>query len=475
MLSFRSIRSRLTVTFLLIIVTVMLIVGIFLDQLLGRYHVKSLQESLVRSGELAGQLVAAHLQEEADPVWLSTLAQDFKRQSNAARVIFVDQKGVVLGDSVRVGGYLGQRLVREEVDEALAGEIGASLQLSERTGQKVMQVAIPIVHSHEVVGVVFLSASLQEIDKIMTDTRRFLFLSTLLAAAVTGAGSIFLARRFTGPLELLEEAAGSMAEGKLDQQIEVISSDEIGRLARRFNHMAEQLNYHTKNLHKFVADVAHELRTPLASLSLIIKSLKDYQMEPEQQQEFIEDLDHEMDRLIALVKDLLELSALEGRALRLEYFDLAEMVRDLCDRIAPNFDRQGIRLLSELPPGEVMVSGSWLQLRQALHNLLDNALGFTPAGGWVKVSLWVEEGTAGLKVEDTGGGIPEKDLPFIFQRFYRVDQARSRESGGTGLGLAIVKETVEAHGGTVGVESEAGLGSTFYFTLPLEQEGVNNN
>lgn len=475
MFRFRSIRSRLAVTFLLAFVVVMLIVGFFLDQLLSHYYIKSLQDSLVRSGELAGQFVSAHLQEDVDPVWLSSLAQNFKRQSNAARVIFVDKKGVVLGDSVRVGGYLGQRLVREEVDEALAGETGTSLQLSERSGEKVMQAAVPILFEEEVIGVVFLSSSLQEIDKIMTDTRRFLFLTTLFAAAVAGVVSIFMARRFTGPLELLAEAAGSMAEGKLDQQIEVTSSDEIGRLARRFNHMAEQLNYHTKNLHKFVANVAHELRTPLASLSLIIKSLKDYQMEPEQRQEFLEDLDHEMDRLIALVKDLLELSALEGGALRLERFDLGEMVRDLYQQAAPGFDRQGIRLLSELPAGKVTVSGSRLQLRQALHNLLDNALVFTPPGGWVKVSLWVEEGTAGVKVEDTGSGIPEEDLPFIFKRFYRVDRARSRESGGTGLGLAIVKETVEAHGGKVGAESGEGMGSTFYFTLPLAQEGVNNN
>ena len=474
MFRFRSIRSRLAVTFLLTVIVVMLIVSLFLDQLLERYYIKSLEENLLRSGNLAGQFVSAYLQEEADPVRLSWLAENFGRQSRA-RVIFVNKKMVVLGDSVRVGGLLGQLLDREEIEAALTGESGSTIQYSELSRQKVMQVALPIYADDETVGAVFLSASLQEISKIMADIRRFLLLTTLFTAVVTAVGAVILARRFSGPLELLSEAAGSMAEGRLDQQIKVQSADEIGRLARRFNHMAEQLNYHTKNLRKFVANVAHEVRTPLASLSLIIKSLKDYQMEPEQQQEFIDDLDREMDRLIALVQDLLDLTTLEGGEARFEPVDLGGMIGNLSQQVAHRFERQDIRLLTDLPVGEVFVSGSALQLRQVLQNLLDNALKSTAPGGWVKLSLGLEEKAAVIKIEDTGCGIPEKDLPFIFERFYRIDQARSREEGGTGLGLAIVRETVEAHRGKVSVESEEGKGSTFYVSLPLYEESVNNN
>lgn len=474
MFRFRSIRSRLAVTFLLTVIVVMLIVSLFLDQLLERYYIKSLEENLLRSGNLAGQFVSAYLQEEADPVRLSWLAENFGRQSRA-RVIFVNKKMVVLGDSVRVGGLLGQLLDREEIEAALTGESGSTIQYSELSRQKVMQVALPIYADDETVGAVFLSASLQEISKIMADIRRFLLLTTLFTAVVTAVGAVILARRFSGPLELLSEAAGSMAEGRLDQQIKVQSADEIGRLARRFNHMAEQLNYHTKNLRKFVANVAHEVRTPLASLSLIIKSLKDYQMEPEQQQEFIDDLDREMDRLIALVQDLLDLTTLEGGEARFEPVDLGGMIGNLSQQVAHRFERQDIRLLTDLPVGEVFVSGSALQLRQVLQNLLDNALKSTAPGGWVKLSLGLEDKAAVIKIEDTGCGIPEKDLPFIFERFYRIDQARSREEGGTGLGLAIVRETVEAHRGKVSVESEEGKGSTFYVSLPLYEESVNNN
>ncbi len=132
-------------------------------------------------------------------------------------------------------------------------------------------------------------------------------------------------------------------------------------------------------------------------------------------------------------------------------------------------------MLSDLPAEELLIYGSRLQLRQVLHNLMDNALKYTSPGGWVKVTLWREEQTAGVKVLDTGCGIPEKDLPFIFERFFRVDRARSREMGGTGLGLAIVRETVEAHGGRAWVESVEGEGSAFHFTLPLVRKDVKDN
>lgn len=474
MLKFRSIRSRLTVIFLLTILIVMLIVTLFLDQLIKNYHIKSLQDSLIRSGRLAGQFVAGQLQEQVDPVRLSWLAENFSRQTDA-RVIFVNKKGVVVGDSVRVGGLLGQLLDRDEVSAAFAGGTGTSIQYSELSKQKVMQVALPVQNEEgELVGAVFLSASLQKIDQIMADIRRFLLLNTVLAAVIAGIGAFFLARYLTGPLELLTEAAGKIAEGKLEQRIPVKSEDEIGRLADQFNLMAEQLNYYTENLRNFVANVAHELRTPLASLSLLTKSLQDYEMEPEQRQEFLGDLDRELDRLIALVQDLLELTTLEGGEARRETFFLDELIRDLIKQATPRFDRQDVRLLSDLPAGEFPVFGSRLQLRQVLHNLLDNALKYTSPGGWVKVSLWMEEQAVGVKIEDTGCGIPEKDLPFVFERFFRVDRARSREMGGTGLGLAIVRETIEAHGGKVWVESKEGEGSTFYFTLPLIQLDINN-
>ena len=481
MFTFHSIRSRLTVTFLAIIAAVMIITSLFLYNLLERYFFNSMQESLTRSGVEAARNVVGHLREQADEVRLSAYAESASRLAGA-RVIFTNPQGVVIGDSVRVGGLLGQALDQEEVGTALSGEVGSNILVSERTGQRVMQVAVPIRdEGSDPLGVVFLSASLQElyggdqVTGILERLRTYLLLATFIAVAIVGGGSVILARRFTGPLEVLAKAARSMGEGELDQQIAVSSRDEIGNLAEQFNVMAARLNYYTSNLKHFASNVSHELRTPLTSLSLIAKSMKDYDMDPDQQKEFLEDMDRELDRLIALVHDLLELTKLEEGNKQYDTFCLVDLLREITAQLISRFDRQDVRLLTELPDMPVWVDGSPLQLRQVVHNLLDNALKYTAGGGWVRVSTWQDQEQVGVKVEDTGSGIPERDLPNIFERFYRVEQARTREMGGTGLGLAIVKETVLTHGGRIWVESEEGKGSTFYFTLPLQKDFVNNN
>ncbi|MEW5783644.1 MAG: ATP-binding protein [Bacillota bacterium] len=471
MFYFHSIRSRLTVTFLLIILAVMVIISFFLYNLLERYYLQALQDNLMRSGQLAADFVVGHMREQADPVRLSSMAENFGRQSRA-RVLFINSGGTVVGDSVRIGGMLGQTLDRDEVTAALQGQTGSSIQYSEKTNQQVMQVAVPVREDGgEPLGAVFLAASLQEIYDILTAIRRFLLVATIIAAAVVGGGSIILARRLTGPLEVLTGAARDMAEGKLEQQIEISSQDEIGHLAEQFNIMAARLNFYTSNLKNFVGNVSHELRTPLTSLSLLVKSLQDYQMEPEQQQEFFNDLDSELERLIALVHDLLELTKLEEVEIQREIIALDCLIREIVKQVSPRFARQDVRLITDLPARTVQIAASALQLRQALHNLLDNALKYTSPGGWVRISLWFESESIGIKVEDTGCGIPEEDLQYIFERFYRVDRARSREMGGTGLGLAIVKATVIAHGGKIWAESQEGKGSTFYLTLPLPEDG----
>ncbi len=467
MARFYSIRFRLTATFLVIILAVMVLISLFLYNTLERYYMNNFLSSLERSGFLAAEFVVGHLRGQIDSVRLSNLAENMSRQSQA-RVIFTDQQGVVVGDSIRVGGLLNQNLEHEIVEKALGGEVSNSIGYSERIEQEVIQMAVPVYEADEtVLGVVFLSASLEEINRIMSDIGRFLLLATLLAMLVVGGGSVVLARRFTGPLEELTVAAKKMAEGKLDQHIEVSSSDEIGRLAVQFNDMVTRLNYYTSNLKKFAADVAHEVRTPLTTMGLLTKALKEHEMEPEQRDDFINDLDNELERLTALVNDLLELSKLEKDIIEHEEVPLNLLLENIIGENRFRFAQAGVNLLDEIPGEDLVVKAAPLQLRQVFSNLLDNALNYTPPGGKVIVALYQDGPEAVMRVEDTGCGIPEEDLKFIFERFFRVERARSRARGGTGLGLAIVSEIIAKHGGKVWVESEEGKGSSFYVSLPL--------
>ncbi len=476
MTRFYSIRFRLTATFLAIILAVMIIISIFLLNTLERYYMNNLEDTLARSGFLAAEFVVGQLRGQVDAVRLSSLAEDVSRQSQA-RVLFADQQGTVVGDSIRVGGLLSQSLDNELVENALDGNVSSTTGYSERIQHQVIQVAVPVMEESEsVTGVVFLSASLEEVYRTLDDIRRFLFLATLLAMAVVGGGSVALARRFTGPLESLTAAARRMAEGKLDQHIEFSSADEIGRLAEQFNIMAKRLNYYTSNLKKFAADVAHEVRTPLTTMSLLTKALKEHEMEPEQQKEFIDDLDGELDRLTALVNDLLELSKLDKNEVELDLVALNRLLADMVGEYQYRFAHSGLALYDQIPEEDCLILGAPLQLRQVISNLLDNALNYTEAGGSVTVTLYSEENEVITEVRDTGCGIPEEDQNYIFERFFRVDRARSREGGGTGLGLAIVSEIITKHEGRVWVESEEGSGSSFYFALPLaaSQDVIKN-
>jgi two-component system phosphate regulon sensor histidine kinase PhoR len=217
----------------------------------------------------------------------------------------------------------------------------------------------------------------------------------------------------------------------------------------------------------FVANASHELKTPVAAVRALADTLQTaLPDDPEAGQRFADRIGREAERLEALVRDLLDLSRVERGTLDVEPVDLVGMVKEVVGGYADLAEERRIRLDTELRPG-ISMRGDRAQLGLLLSNLIDNALRYTPAGGTVCVRLDPAESRAVLQVADTGEGIPASELPRVFERFYRVDKARARQTGGTGLGLAIVRHVAEAHGGTVRVDSELARGTTFTVTLPL--------
>lgn len=220
---------------------------------------------------------------------------------------------------------------------------------------------------------------------------------------------------------------------------------------------------------EFVANVSHELQTPLTAIKGYAETLLDGAMEDSATcRRFLGIIDEEAGRLTRLIDDLLDLSQIESGQMkpRRREVALGDLVRQVLARLEPGFRKKGVMVETDLPAGLPTVHVDPDQVGQVLLNLLDNGIKYTPPGGRITIGARDLGGEVEVSVTDTGIGIPEKDLPRIFERFYRVDKARSRASGGTGLGLAIVKHIVEAHGGRVGVKSTPGEGSRFYFTLP---------
>ena len=217
----------------------------------------------------------------------------------------------------------------------------------------------------------------------------------------------------------------------------------------------------------FVANASHELKTPVAAVRALAETLQTaLPDDPEAGHRFAERIGREAERLDTLVRDLLDLSRVERGALDVEPVDLVGLVKEVAGGYADLAEERRITLGTELRPG-VTMRGDRAQLALLLSNLIDNALRHTPAQGTVHVRLDPAEGRALLQVADTGEGIPAGELPRVFERFYRVDKARARQTGGTGLGLAIVRHVAEAHGGTVRVDSELARGTTFTVSLPV--------
>jgi two-component system phosphate regulon sensor histidine kinase PhoR len=257
---------------------------------------------------------------------------------------------------------------------------------------------------------------------------------------------------------ILDAHAAPVLGERLEPQGAVLVLHDISEIRRLERVRAE-----------FVANVSHELKTPITAIKGFAETLLEGALyNPRSCEEFVNIIADEAERLNRLINDLLSLSRIESRELRLqlEPLELGHEIKQIADMIRPRFQKKELAL-SVLAPGKpVVAQADRDRLEQVLLNLLENSLMYTPSGGRVEVAVREEEGMAVVSVRDTGIGIPPDDLPRIFERFYRVDRARSRKLGGTGLGLAIVKHIVDAHGGRVWVESELGQGSTFYFTLP---------
>jgi signal transduction histidine kinase len=315
--------------------------------------------------------------------------------------------------------------------------------------------------------------AVREEPGFLVSSTRFLlrFWWQLLAAGVAAAAvalfvARWLARGMTQPLRDMAQAAQGMERGEYGQRVETRSRDEVGQLAVAFNRMSGELENVERLRRDLVGNVSHELKTPISALRAHLENMIDG-VEPADP-ETLQVMLVQSERLGRLVDQLLELSRLESGDLHLrrESVPLSPLVSQVVSEIEVTRGGHDVALEQAVPADLPPVFADPERVHQVLFNLLDNAVRFTPAGGRVTVSASRHNGAVDVAVHDTGPGIPAEHLPRLFERFYRVDTARSRDDGGTGIGLAIARSVVEAHGGRIWAASEPGQGSTFTFELP---------
>ncbi len=445
-----SIRWRLLLSFLLVIAVTLGMAALFVSRAasaeLERFQA---QNEAIRSERLRAMLAeqyAEHQRWHAAQTILERIGEIYSQ-----RVVVVNNRGQVVGDSRRT--LMGR---------VILPHMGSELEL-------------PVVGPGGNMGTMLVNpdplpgdtqAPLPEAN--LPSINRFLIWSGLLTVGLAAVLTFLLSRRILAPVEGLSRAAKALARGEFSRRVSVTSRDEVGELGRTFNAMAAELATTEEMRRSLVADVAHELRTPLSNIRGYLEGIRDGVVTANPGT--LASMHEEVLLLTRLIDDLQELALAESGQmdLYLQPCDLADLTRRAAAGVQPNAESKGVTVTTDMA-GEAPVNADPERIGQVLRNLLANAVNYTDSGGSVRVVLRRMEGLAQVSVEDTGPGIAETDLPHVFERFYRVDKSRSRSTGGVGLGLTIARRLVEAHGGSMAVVSAVGEGSTFSFTLPLHE------
>lgn len=329
----------------------------------------------------------------------------------------------------------------------------------------------PVIYDGHFNGAVLMVTSTEDIQSSISQIRNVLFLTGLGAILLALGFTLILVRRLSVPLLNMERAARTMAKGDLSVRVKMDTNDELGSLAKAINDLASSLKRYEDTRKEFFVNISHELRTPLTYIEGYIRLLNDEIPESQQERsQIIQIITNETNRLKGLVDDLFDLSKLEeGKiALTLEWIDLSEVIENALEKVKIRAEPKDIQLEFKEADTPLMYLDGY-RMQQIFINLLDNAIRYTE-NGMISVNLEKESQELIIQVSDTGIGIPKEELPFIFERFHRVEKSRSREYGGTGLGLAIVQRLVEIQGGTITVASTIGVGTTFTIRFPIPSE-----
>ncbi len=329
----------------------------------------------------------------------------------------------------------------------------------------------PIVVDGKITDLVQIGEDLSSMENALEHLRLMLLIFSPLALLVLSVGGWFLAGRMLEPVVRITRTAQRINVGNLSDRIPVENTqDELAQLAETFNSMLARLEESFNRTRQFSADASHELRTPLAILKGETEVALRWGRDPEELRRTLESNLEEIDRMGRIIEDLLLLAKSEAGELRLEIreFSLGDLLQDLYLQGKTLGESKNIDITLKLQVTEdIRLKGDQFQLHRMLLNLLNNGIKYTPENGSVEIRLAIEDTEAVLAVADSGIGIAAEHQPHIFERFYRVDEARNRAVGGTGLGLAIVKSIVEAHDGRIEVDSTPGSGSIFTIRLPL--------
>jgi len=468
-----SIRWRFVIIYLVLIAVVFGLISVAVSSLFERYLVNQRIEDMKKDVSSIAVQIAPYLRQYDATEMYNIVANSSK--DIGGRMLVLSESGIVQTDSF--SALNGLRRDEREVNDILYGRKSASHgfhKIYEDNGDGFFWALFctsPVISNGKTIGVVLYSKSIQDVVTATQDLRMDMFLIYILACLVIFVSSMVLTSYITRPVRQLTNVAMKISSGDLGSRAAIKGRSEIAELGETFNMMCDRLQNIDKQRSEFVSDASHELKTPLASMKILVESLL-YQDNVSEKvyKEFLSDINGEIDRLNSLITDLLLLSKMDedSMVINSEKADLTQIVEKCVNSLRPIAEKRDIEVKFQAIDN-IEIECDPLKLRQALNNLIENAIKYSRDGGHVAVAIRKTGHEARVEITDDGVGMSREHLSHIFERFYRVDKARSRDTGGTGLGLYIVRRIALMHGGRVDVVSEEGRGSTFTLVLPVSQ------
>lgn len=595
---YKSIHVKIVVIYVLLILIAMQVIGVYFTRQLETHLVNNFNETLEERVNLLSYNVEQEMRKGEDEEERSLtsrinelLVDLFNIENTDVQV--VDKNSVVVSvsnPSQRVN--IGQRTTDVRLKRALLGTEDDLPLINPATGHRTRVITLAVHGDDEIVGAIYIGASMEQIYDQMQEINQILMSGTIMAIAITAILGVLLARTITRPIIDMKRQAVVLGRGVFSRSVKVYGNDEIGQLAVAFNDLTNRLqdarattegekrklssvlthmtdgviatdrsgkiilmnkraeylldqkqeevldkeitkvlnldkflklddlyqfsdpilldfDNHDEEIileahfsviekengaengliavlhdvtesekleeerREFVANVSHELRTPLTSMKSYLEALADGAIEDKEvAPRFIKVTQTETERMIRLVNDLLQLSKMDSKDYHMNFstINLPQFVDQIMERFEMSTKNQSITFKHKAPHNEVFIFGDRDKLTQLMDNIVSNAVKYSPEGGTITCTIKEERDRVVVSIKDEGVGIPKENIPFVFDRFYRVDKARARNLGGTGLGLAIAKEIVTAHGGSIWISSDWGKGTTISFSLPYDEE-----
>ncbi|MFD1736733.1 sensor histidine kinase [Bacillus salitolerans] len=460
-----SIVVKMGLTIMLLLLLILLPLGYTVNQIFTGFYFKQVQEELTS--------LSSRYSESLSSLEDQNLLTVFELLGNLTdhQIIVFNEKGIVVSNS---GANLYSKGI--QVDSEILADLFTNGHAQGVRGSdspnRYYLVGKPISNNDQVIGGLIVLTSVEGIYDSLEQIQNLVTLAGVGSILLAMGFTFIISRKLTNPLIEIERATKKISKGDFTIRMKAGSKDEIGSLVMAINDMAQELDRIQNTRTEFFANISHELRTPITYLEGFTRAIKEKRYKSEQERdEYITILEEEAKRLSKLINDLFELSKMkEGKFdLYQEEISLNKVLQNSLAKVKLSAEQKGLEVRHMLASDDLIIVADRSRLEQVLLNLLENAIRYTNRGS-IALSLKELNHQAIISIQDTGVGIPEQDLPYVFDRFYRVDKSRTRKLGGTGLGLAIVKELVELQNGTIDIKSKVGEGTAIHLIFPLYRE-----